>query len=184
MSRSTFKSRDIQSPHASDLPLSLAYKPMCPCFEKQAMSGKKHCSLQCQKGTHKPEWTPAIVIQVWRRDRGVCKNCGLDTVTLHENARKEILLGGMMGKQRAGSMLFLKGYSKSDGPLMMWRVVKAERKGPRTVSNSITICLPCYRKSHAYFLETKKIAEKADPTLSLFPDLEEEHHARDEGYSS
>lgn len=180
----------MSSPRESEIPLSLNNKKLCvKCWEFEATPGRITCAQQCQASRKKViPWS--IRVEVWKRDRGVCAICGLDTVALAENSRMEYLKGGQGMQARRVAILSCKGYGKDDDKKIMWavrmKVMDKKGHGSDHPSNLMTVCQPCGRKMAGHGAMRAAPAQTREfKPQNLFGDFQEEHlETPGSGYSS
>lgn len=176
------------SPAQHGEPLSINNKPLCPiCGERELVGLRRFCSDECAKGKKKLPVPKDFRADVWRRDRGKCSCCGMDTVALAETARVLYMQGGVHARSRATAIFGAKGFKAEDKGKSLWIPMLINKTWEMHIDNLITACRPCTRKAdfnQGAYKRSRKTMKEMHGSLFSEQELHDAQTMNPEGYSS
>lgn len=121
---------------------------------------RSFCSDMCEKDYLVGTDTSYLRREIWNRDQGVCKTCGVNTLLIrvayvNERIRRRLAIKASE-KDELVTLLEQLGFHTSRGVPITWNVdhiVPISKGGSLTMDNSQTLCVPCHK------LKTKKERE-------------------------
>jgi 5-methylcytosine-specific restriction protein A len=147
----------------STLPKGPHGRALCRwCSNEVPVGRRTFCSEYCV-GEHKIRSDPSYARRlVWRRDRGVCAECGLNT----DKVQRELQTAEFKKE-----LLMERGWSKESAAKSLWRrtlwdmdhaVPVVEGGGCCGLDGLRTLCIPCHQYETAQLAARRAAARKND----------------------
>lgn len=137
----------------SDLPYADAPQGICRWCGRECKGRRKTwCSKKCVKEYALRSDPRAVRRALRKRDKGICAECGLDTLALKRK------LKGCIEEQRA--IIYPYGYTRpKDVKRSLWEAAHivgvVDGGGACDLDNYKTLCVPCHRKETIEGIKTR-----------------------------
>jgi len=137
-------------------------RPLCCFCREEVPAGRRSwCSAECVHDYRMLNDWNYVTSQVWKRDKGICADCGIDTDKLRYKVRRVLNWVRLRNRQhnhkfsfRAIESLYRERYSlKSRLHGSQWwdahHIVPLSRGGGIGLDNLVTLCVECHKRRHA-----------------------------------
>jgi Restriction endonuclease len=154
---------------------------LCTWCRKEVPKGRiSWCSAACVSAYRIQADPSYFRDQVWKRDKGVCSTCGLDTAAL-ERELEEIRRaenvpdypGGYAGNACWGIrrlFMALHGWTWDKWKMCLWEadhIVPVVEGGTDSLENARTLCVPCHRRETAALRKRLSLSRTKQPALPM-----------------